>query len=96
MDIVVIYLLVSVAVLLFLAWRMPGCDVRTAVTVSLLWALFLVLILSEAVLGIFGVEMEVQDSNRLFWLRKCPNQNYTGFAVTVALIEFQFFKKRKI
>lgn len=77
------------------AIRTPDQDLRTVFLLSLFWPLSLLFVLFLSVIWAFKWDFDVAQSTEMFDFRKSTNPEVVGFAITLFMAEFQFWKKKK-
>ena len=92
MDYTTIYLVGFVLTVAAFALRAVDVDSRTLFLIAISWPLSMMFALFIYVLSIMGVDLDVQDSPKMFGFRKPTNPEVKGFAITVFYSEVQFWK----
>jgi hypothetical protein len=93
------YAIGYVAAIFFLqavaAFRTPNQDCQAVIIGSVLWPVFLVLVLGSLFMDWIGWDMDTQRGLTMFGFRKPTNTKVRGFALTLFRVEFQVWKARK-
>ena len=78
-----------------IAVRNPHEDARVMFVGTIIWPVFLVLIVASFILDSINVGFDVVKSSKMFNARKPTNTEIKGFALTLFYFEFQVWKARK-
>lgn len=95
MELINYYMYGVLALLALAAFRKVDVDIRMLFILALLWPFSFAYMAATVSTWAIGWDMDL-DSNRQgkwFGFRR-PDDNWTGFAITVLKLEFMFWKKR--
>ena len=95
MEYAIGYVAVIFALQAIAAVRTPREDCQVVVFATVLWPLMIVLVGGSFLLDWIGWNFDMTRNSKMVGLRRSPNPDIRGWAVTLLTFEFQLYAIRK-